>query len=152
MNRYDGFGELNRGECLRLLTLVPIGRVVYTRDALPAVLPVDFSLDQDFSVVMRTSAASDMAHAVDGAVVAFEADRFDEATRTGWTVIVTGRAALVTAPRERERLRAAGLRSWVIATDEAFIRIAPELVTGRLLRGHRYGEDERGTPSVASVT
>ncbi|GAU69813.1 hypothetical protein SSP35_14_01470 [Streptomyces sp. NBRC 110611] len=129
---------------------MPIGRIVFTDDALPAVLPVNFSLDRDHSVVLRTSTVSRMAHAVDGAVVAFQADSFDEAAHTGWSVIVTGRATLVTDPREREELRAVGLRSWMAVPEEAFVRISPELVTGCILRGH-WGGGERGTPPLAGV-
>ncbi len=71
---------------------VPVGRVVYTRQALPAVLPLNFSLDTDSSVVLRTSVSSDLVRAIDGVVVAFEADEFDAASRSGWSVVVTGRA------------------------------------------------------------
>ncbi|MFF4603192.1 pyridoxamine 5'-phosphate oxidase family protein [Streptomyces sp. NPDC001339] len=151
MDRYDGFRELDRQECLRLLSLVPIGRIVYTDDALPAVLPVDFFLDRDHSVVVRTSAGSRMAHAVDGAVVAFQADRFDDAAHTGWSVIVTGRATLVTDARDKEQLHAAGLRAWAAVPEDVFIRISLELVTGCVLRGHRQGGGERGTPPLAGV-
>ncbi len=152
MDPHDGLRELDRHECLRLLSLVPIGRIVYTHDALPAVLPVNFSLDHDHSVVLRTSAASRLAHAVDGAVVAFQADWFDEAAHTGWSVIVTGRATLVTDPRDKEQLRAVGLRSWMAVPEEAFIRISPELVTGCMLRGDWQGGGERGgTQPLAGV-
>lgn len=131
MHRHDGFRELDRQECLRLLGRVPIGRIVYTDEALPAVLPVNFSLDHDGSVLLRTSAASRVARALDQAVVAFEADRFDEAARTGWSVVVVGGATLVTDPVERERLLRTGPRSWAPVPDGVFIRIRPELVTGR---------------------
>lgn len=133
MHRQDGFRELDRQECLRLLAQVPIGRIVYTDGALPAVLPVNFSLDHDFSVLLRTAAASHLARAVDNAVVAFEADQFDLAARTGWSVIVTGRATLVTDPREYERLSTSGPRSWAPTPDGVFIRIDPELISGRAL-------------------
>ncbi|TJZ96537.1 pyridoxamine 5'-phosphate oxidase family protein [Actinacidiphila oryziradicis] len=116
-----------------LLALAPIGRIVYTQQALPAVLPVNFWLDRDFSIVLRTSAASRMARAVDNAVVAFEVDQFDEAAHTGWSVVVTGRATLVTDPGERKRLRDSGVRSWTAPVEEVFITVAPELVTGRAL-------------------
>ncbi|MGW5114219.1 pyridoxamine 5'-phosphate oxidase family protein [Streptomyces noursei] len=151
MHGNDGLHQLNQRECLRLLTLVPIGRVVYTHEALPAVLPVTFSLDQEHAVVFRTSARSRMAHAVDGAVVAFEADWFDEAVQSGWSVVVTGRAALVTDRREQERLHAVGLRSWVSVPEDAFIRIAPDLVTGRLLQGQAVGGAGRGGTSLADA-
>ncbi|MFE3651341.1 pyridoxamine 5'-phosphate oxidase family protein [Streptomyces sp. NPDC059152] len=147
----NGLQELDLAECLRLLTLVPIGRIVYTHDALPAVLPVNFSLDQDHAVVFRTSAQSRVALAVDSAVVAFEADWFDEATQSGWSVVVTGCALRVTDRGEQDRLRAVGLRSWVTVPADAFIRIVPELVTGRLLHGHPHGGDDRHAASMADT-
>ncbi|GAA3494686.1 pyridoxamine 5'-phosphate oxidase family protein [Streptomyces prasinosporus] len=137
----DGFREVGRQECLRLMAEVSVGRIVYTRRALPAVLPVNFSLDDDGAVVLRTSAASDLVRAVDGAVVAFEADDVDAARHSGWSVVVTGTATVVTDPAEHERLARTGPVSWVPAPREVFVRIEPELVTGRELIGGRtlYG-------------
>ncbi|MEU3415062.1 MULTISPECIES: pyridoxamine 5'-phosphate oxidase family protein [unclassified Streptomyces] len=133
----DGSRVLDRPECLRLLAKAPVGRVVYTRHALPAVLPVNFSLDADRSVLLRTSAGSELVRAVDGVVVAFEADDFDAATRSGWSVVVTGRATVVTDPGEHERLSRTGPRSWVVTRDGVFVRIEAELVTGREIGGAR---------------
>ncbi|MDX3797329.1 pyridoxamine 5'-phosphate oxidase family protein [Streptomyces sp. AK04-3B] len=137
----DGFRELGRPECLRLLTQVPVGRIVYTRKALPAVLPVNFCLDHDGAVLLRTSAFSQLVRAIDGAVVAFETDQVDAAAHSGWSVVVTGEAALVTDPAEHARLLLAGPRSWAPAPQEVFVRIDPELVTGRELVAGRtlYG-------------
>ncbi|WP_369153354.1 pyridoxamine 5'-phosphate oxidase family protein [Streptomyces sp. R17] len=139
----DGFRELGRQECLRLMAKVPVGRIVFTRRALPAVLPVNFSLDDGGAVLLRISAAADLVRAIDGAVVAFEADDVDAATHSGWSVVVTGSAAVVTDPAEHERLARTGPVSWVPAPQEVFVRIAPELVTGRELIGGRtlYGVD-----------
>ncbi|MGW3944345.1 pyridoxamine 5'-phosphate oxidase family protein [Streptomyces phaeochromogenes] len=137
----DGFRELGRHECLRRLAKVPIGRIVHTRQALPAVLPVNFGLDDDGSVLLRTSAVSELVRAIDGTVVAFEADEVDAATHAGWSVVVTGSAAVVTDPAERERLARTGPRSWAPSPEEVFVRIEPELVAGRELVGGRtmYG-------------
>jgi nitroimidazol reductase NimA-like FMN-containing flavoprotein (pyridoxamine 5'-phosphate oxidase superfamily) len=139
----DGFRELDRPECLRLLAKVPVGRIVHTRDALPAVLPLNFTLDGDGAVVLRTAAASELVRAIDGSVVAFQADEVDAAAHSGWSVVVTGPAAVVTDPAERERLNRTGPRSWAPSPDEVFVRIEPELVTGRALLGGRtlYGVD-----------
>ncbi|MEU6230004.1 pyridoxamine 5'-phosphate oxidase family protein [Streptomyces sp. NPDC047042] len=130
----DGFRELDRSECLRLLARAPVGRVVHTRQALPAVLPVNFALDGE-AVVVRTSAASELVRAIDGAVVSFEADEVDAAAHSGWSVIVTGRAKLVTEQAVHERLLRNGPRSWGPWPEEVFVRIEPELVTGRELTG-----------------
>ncbi|WP_338895164.1 pyridoxamine 5'-phosphate oxidase family protein [Streptomyces sp. TG1A-60] len=137
MSQNDAFRSLDRQECLRLLAKVPVGRVVYTRQALPAVLPINFSLDTDASVLLCTSPDSDLVRAIDGVVVAFEADEFDAATRSGWSVVVTGRATVVTDPAEHERLSQDGPMSWMPLKDAVFVRIESEMVTGRELNGAR---------------
>lgn len=139
----DGFHELGRQECLRRLAKVPVGRIVYTRQALPAVLPVNFGLDGEGAVVLRTSAASELVRAIDGAVVAFEVDDVDAVRHSGWSVIVTGTAVVVTDPAEHERLDRTVSASWAPSPQGVFVRIEPELVTGRELVGGRtpYGVD-----------
>ncbi|MEW1775464.1 pyridoxamine 5'-phosphate oxidase family protein [Streptomyces sp. NPDC086777] len=143
----DGFRELDRYECLRLLARAAVGRIVHTRHALPAVLPVNFCLDRDSAVLLRTSAVSELVRAIDGAVVAFEADEVDAEAHSGWSVVVTGRATVVTDPVEQQRLALTGPRSWVASPEEAFVRIEPELVTGRELVAGRtmYGVDLRAS-------
>jgi nitroimidazol reductase NimA-like FMN-containing flavoprotein (pyridoxamine 5'-phosphate oxidase superfamily) len=140
MLQNDAFSALDRQACLRLLAKMPVGRVVYTRQALPAILPINFFLDTDASVVLRTSPDSNLVRAIDGVVVAFEADEFDGATRSGWSVVVTGRATVVTDPAEHERLSQAGPGSWMPLRDTVFLRIESELVTGRELRETRDTE------------
>ncbi|MDR3081788.1 MAG: pyridoxamine 5'-phosphate oxidase family protein [Streptomyces sp.] len=139
----DGFRELERQECLRLLTKVPVGRIVHTRQALPAVVPLNFRLDDDGAVVVRVSAFSELVRAIDGSVVAFEADEIDVNAQSGWSVVVTGSAAVVTDRTECERLARTGPRPWAPSPKEVFVRIQPELVTGRELVGGRtmYGVD-----------
>ncbi|MFF4822879.1 pyridoxamine 5'-phosphate oxidase family protein [Streptomyces sp. NPDC001312] len=133
MSDNDGFRSMDRQECLRLMAEVPVGRVVYTRQALPAVLPVNFAVAADASVLLRTSAGSDLVRAVDGVVVAFEADAFDAESRSGWSVVVTGRATVVTDPVEHERLMRTGPRSWMPIEEDVFIRIDATMVAGREL-------------------
>ncbi|MGW3498530.1 pyridoxamine 5'-phosphate oxidase family protein [Streptomyces sp. NPDC001020] len=139
----DGFRELERQECLRLLAQVPVGRIVHTRQALPAVVPLNFRLDDDGAVVVRISAFSELMRAIDGSVVAFEADEIDTSAQSGWSVVVTGSAAVVTDRGECERLARTGPRPWAPSPKEVFVRIQPELVTGRELVGGRtlYGVD-----------
>ncbi|MFD3730901.1 pyridoxamine 5'-phosphate oxidase family protein [Streptomyces sp. NPDC058632] len=133
----DGFRALGRPECLRLLAEVPVGRVVYTRQALPAVLPVDFSLDPDGSVLLSTSRDSDLVRAIDGVVVAFEADDFQPERRSGWSVVITGRAAVVTEPVEHERLLRTAPDTRMPMRDGVFVRIEAGMVSGRELTGLR---------------
>ncbi|MFE9331506.1 pyridoxamine 5'-phosphate oxidase family protein [Streptomyces sp. NPDC006925] len=131
----DGFRELDRRECFRRLASARLGRLVHTRHALPAVLPVTFRLDHDGAVLLRTPAASELARAIDQVVVAFEVDDVDERAASGWSVVVTGRAAVVTDPLEQARLRRNGPGSWAPSAEGLFLRVDPALVAGRELAG-----------------
>jgi nitroimidazol reductase NimA-like FMN-containing flavoprotein (pyridoxamine 5'-phosphate oxidase superfamily) len=112
-----------------LLDTTPVGRVVFTDRALPAVLPVAFVLDAD-SVVIRTARGSRLARAARDAVLAFEADHISPRTQSGWSVVVTGQAEVETDPGEIQRLGAL-LRAWVPGLKDVFIRIPLTVVTGR---------------------
>ena len=65
--------QLTRGDCLRLLATVPIGRIIYTRQALPAVELVNFALEAG-DIIIRTDRSGKLAAAAREAIVAFEAD------------------------------------------------------------------------------
>ncbi|NUT30882.1 MAG: pyridoxamine 5'-phosphate oxidase family protein, partial [Streptomyces sp.] len=108
--------ELDGAEALRLLASVPLGRIVFTRHALPTVRPVNHVLD-DGDIVIRThegAALTSHAQRADGpgVVVAYEADAIDPRTHLGWSVVVTGYARLVTDPDDLARCRAL-VRPWV---------------------------------------
>ncbi|BFV56028.1 pyridoxamine 5'-phosphate oxidase family protein [Kitasatospora sp. CMC57] len=125
---------LSEADCLQLLRTVPIGRVVYTEHALPAVLPVAFELTPDDRLVLGLRAGSSLSRALDGTVAAFQADRLDPITRSGWSVLVHGRAELVRDEADRQRLLRSGPRPWCGGGEErTFARITPELVSGRRL-------------------
>jgi uncharacterized protein len=84
-------------ECLRLLADAVVGRLVYTRDALPAIRPVPFVLSRD-DVVIPVRQGSPLLDAVRNAVVAFETDRYDPAARTCWSVTVVGPSRVLAGP------------------------------------------------------
>lgn len=121
--------ELSREECLALLPTVPVGRLVYTDRALPAVVPVNFVVDRS-SIVVRTGAGSALAAAVRGSIVAFEVDEFDRAARNGWSVVVTGQARQVVEPEELARLTALDLAPYAPGRHH-FLVVPVELVNGR---------------------
>jgi len=125
--------QLARDECLKLMSSVPAGRVIYTRQALPAVELVNFALYEG-DIVLRTDRSGKLAAATRGAVVAFEADCLDFASRAGWSVTAIGPSREVTDPGEIARLRAIGLSSWAPGAREHFIRISPVILNGRYLR------------------
>ena len=127
--------HLSRDECMRLMGSVPVGRIVYTRQALPAVELVNFAL-VDGDIVVRTSAEGKLAAATRGAVVAFEADTVDLDVQAGWSVTIVGQARAVTDDEEIRRLEQVALTSWVPGQSGHFIRIWPAIVNGRRVGGH----------------
>ncbi len=126
----SGLQVLSRQECLRLLSCAPIGRIVFTDRALPAVQPVNFRLDGEH-IVIRTSIGSKLAAATRHAVVAFEADEFDPDLRTGWSVTVVGHARAVHDLDEIARLAALPLTAWAPGNRDHYIVVEAEQVTGR---------------------
>ncbi|WP_198664393.1 pyridoxamine 5'-phosphate oxidase family protein [Jiangella endophytica] len=131
-----GLEKLGRSDCYALLASVPIGRIVFTEGALPAVQPVNFVLDGD-DVIIRTSMGSKLAAATRSAVVAFEADQYDEDALTGWSVVLVGRADAVVDEAERQRLATLGLTPWAPGIRPHYIRIRPEIVRGRRIPPRR---------------
>jgi nitroimidazol reductase NimA-like FMN-containing flavoprotein (pyridoxamine 5'-phosphate oxidase superfamily) len=125
--------SFSREQCLALVASVSIGRVVYTDQALPAVVPMNFVLDGD-EVVIHTGSGSTLAAAIRNAVVAFQVDDFDSDTTTGWSVTITGRARLVDGGEEATGLARLPLRPWVPTKNGQFIRIP-----ARHVGGHRLG-------------
>ena len=113
---------------------VPVGRIIYTRRGLPAVELVNFALDYG-DIVIRTDRSGKLAVAARGAVVAFEADQLDLAGQSGWSVTAIGPSGEMTDPGELARLQEIGLGSWAPGAREHFIRISPQLMNGRYLRG-----------------
>jgi nitroimidazol reductase NimA-like FMN-containing flavoprotein (pyridoxamine 5'-phosphate oxidase superfamily) len=135
MSRYpadhSGLEILPYDECLRLLGTVPVGRVSFFADGEIVVLPVNHVMDGS-DPVFRTARGSKLSAAEGQEVVAFEADAYDEHTRTGWSVLVNGRAHAIYEDPDIRHLSRLGLQPWAASAKHAFwIRIRPVSITGR---------------------
>jgi uncharacterized protein len=128
---HAGLEALPLDACLELLASVPLGRLGFHTDGELVVLPVNHALDgQD--IVFRATQGSKLTVAEQEDLVAFEADDYDERTRAGWSVLVTGRATVVYDEAETARLGQLGLEPWATAVPHPFwIRIRPVSVSGR---------------------
>lgn len=122
--------ELSAADSLRLLAGVPLGRVVFTHHALPAIRPVNHIV-ADGQIVIRSSPGTVLSTelAAFETVVAFEADELDVEQRLGWSVVVTGVARLVRDQGEVAHYKDI-LRPWVAGEMDQVIRIRPEIITG----------------------
>jgi nitroimidazol reductase NimA-like FMN-containing flavoprotein (pyridoxamine 5'-phosphate oxidase superfamily) len=124
--------ELDEAECLRLLAGHEIGRVVFTEAALPAAQPVTYLLDEE-EIVFRTGGGSRLAAATRNAVVAFQVDRIDPDTRTGWTVLGVGQAYEVVVPERLADLAERIPAPWAPHRTTHTIAIPLQRLSGRRL-------------------
>lgn len=118
--------DLSVDTCLDLLRTVPVGRLVFTEDALPAVRPVNFVLRDRFIIMQGT--VGSWADKLHNTLVAFEADQIDPKTHSGWSVIVLGKAHLAPDPIAQENITS---RSWVPGRSGHFLILPIEKITGR---------------------
>lgn len=125
----NGLEVLGRAHCLELLGTVPIGRIVYTHRALPAIRPVNFAVHEDH-IVIRTSGTGSLTNATRGSVVAFQADHFADEPSGAWSVMIIGRAREVSDPERIRRLSELRLEPWTEGRG-GFITISIETISGR---------------------
>jgi len=123
---------LSTEECLRLLAEHParVGRITAASER-PDILPVNYCLDDHGMVVLRTEPGKKLDAAARGRFVAFEVDEMEPEARRGWSVLIRGWAEEVTDAEDIARLRQLPLRSWAPGSRDHFVRIRPEIVSGR---------------------
>jgi nitroimidazol reductase NimA-like FMN-containing flavoprotein (pyridoxamine 5'-phosphate oxidase superfamily) len=118
-------------ECWACLRSVPVGRLVYTERALPAIRPVNFALHGNCVVIW--SLRGSKVRSIRQQVVAFEADHFDPATHTGWSVVVIGKVEVVSDEDELLSVIEAERRPWIAGEFDHVLRIPVQEMTGRRL-------------------
>lgn len=124
---------LSKPDAVELLASAAVGRVVFTDAALPAVVPITFAVHNG-AVVMRTAADTRLAAAADGGVLALEADDVDPVARTGWSVVVTGVAEIVTDPVEWAVINSL-VEPFAPGANIVAVRLPMTVVTGRRVTG-----------------
>jgi uncharacterized protein len=117
-----------------MLAQAQVGRVGFVIDGQPEILPVNYALDGD-TVLFRTSENS-VLNRVSMTQVAFEVDSIDEATHSGWSVLVRGQADCIAdaVDATSERIRRLTLITWAPGEREMWFTIRPASITGRRLR------------------
>jgi hypothetical protein len=106
--------------------------LVFTENALPAVLPVNFWLASP-GLVLRTGPGSELEAAKRGDVLAFQADAIDPVGSSGWSVLMVGRASVVVDIDRLVNVVDAEHRPWIRGAGDHVIQIAGERITGRRL-------------------
>ncbi len=134
--QHVGLDVLAEHECVRLLSSNTFGRVAVSVAALPAIFPIHYAL-LDGDPVFRTDAGAKLTAASEGHILCLEIDQCDPVTHTGWSVMVTGPAHVITDIDELERASMLPLRPWV-GHGDLFVRLKAVIVTGRRIDGPVY--------------
>ena len=130
---HAGMEVLGYEECLRLAASEPVGRIAFAEGGDIHVFPVNHRV-VDGLVAFCTADGTKLAAAMEGSIVAFEVDRYDADSRTGWSVLIKGRAQLADEGTVQARLAAAGVRPWRKQLPRPeWVVILPDVVTGRRL-------------------
>lgn len=135
--------ELSREECIGLLASHHFGRLAVVINETPMIRPVNYAFDHaSQSVVFRTARGSKLQALLHATRASFEIDGIDDATRSGWSVIIQGVTAEVTVPNDIGRLNRLGLDYWAPGPKPHWVRIRVRTVSGRrivLASGHAPG-------------
>lgn len=128
---HRGLVVLDPEECDALLASTAVGRIAFMSYGRPLVLPVTYAY-RDREIVFRTGIGAKLEAAARHDVMSFEIDGWDEETRTGWSVVVQGRADLVSDDEAIAELESIGLPSWAQRDRiPGWVRLIPDQITGR---------------------
>jgi nitroimidazol reductase NimA-like FMN-containing flavoprotein (pyridoxamine 5'-phosphate oxidase superfamily) len=120
-------------DCFGLLEPGGVGRVGFTSAEGIVIVPVNFAVTGK-TIIIRTAPDTLLAvHANEP--VSFEADRYDESRREGWSVLVQGHAHTVNVEHEVQRLEhVTRLEPWAGGGRDIYVRITPTQISGRRIR------------------
>lgn len=143
MNTSDAV-VLTESECWSLLERHVVARLAVDVGGHPDIFPINYMIDNE-SIVFRTGAGTKLAAAVLSRHVAIEIDGL-EVDGSVWSVVVKGVAHEVTDMDERFSMDDLPLYPWIASDKPNFVRIVPELTTGR-----RFHIVERELPTHATA-
>jgi nitroimidazol reductase NimA-like FMN-containing flavoprotein (pyridoxamine 5'-phosphate oxidase superfamily) len=128
-----GLEVIGLEECLTLLASRPYGRLAYVDAGAPTIVVVNHLVDGP-TVVLRSLDGGKLAAAIFERPVAFELDDLEFATRSGWSVVVRGRAEIVDDTEVGKY--DVWLDSWAVkdGARTTWVRILADEISGRRLR------------------
>jgi len=120
--------ELNDEQSWRLLEGTRHGRLVVSVAGEPDIFPVNY-VSSNGKLYLRTAPGNKLAQLTINSAVLFEADGIlsDEA----WSVILRGKARVLSNSAELAAVEELGLKSWVPTLKDFYVEIEPDSVSGR---------------------
>lgn len=124
---------LGESECRALLADCQTGRVAVVAPDGPHIIPVNYAL-VDESIVFRTAPFTLLATLAPQHTVAFEVERTDDVTRSGWSVLARGQAVVIHDHREIEHIRRVWEPvPWADGRRHLHLRVSYRDLTGRMI-------------------
>ncbi len=120
--------ELNDEQSWRLLEGTRHGRLVVSVAGEPDIFPVNY-VSSNGKLYLRTAPGNKLAQLTINSAVLFEADGIlsDEA----WSVVLRGRARVLSNSAELAEVEELGLKSWVPTLKDFYVEIEPASISGR---------------------
>ena len=126
--------ELSTSSCWALLRGAAVGRMALqgTNDEIE-VFPVNFIVDHG-SIVFKTATGTKLSLADQQGKAAFEADGYDFYEGTAWSVVLRGTPQVVKHHDDVIDAFDLQIRSWLVGNKPIYVRLAPDVMTGRRFR------------------
>ncbi len=125
--------ELPVSACWALLRTTTVGRLAVWVEDHPDIFPLNFAVDHG-TVVFRSAAGTKVAAALSDSPVALEADGYDAASATAWSVVLRGHAEEIRRVEDLMDTMDLPLFPWQAGDKGRFIRIVPTSTSGRGFR------------------
>jgi transcriptional regulator with XRE-family HTH domain len=121
-------------ECKQHLAGGGIGRFLFVEPGRgPVAIPVNFRMDGD-DVVFRTGSGDSVSAGLHESRVSFDVDHLDDALSEGWSVLITGKAGVITDEAELARVQALHIEPWAGGDRPIYVRLTGSQITGRRIR------------------
>lgn len=120
--------RLTDDQCWALLERERFGRLATNALGVMDITPINYVADQR-TLLIRTAPGSKLLELTVNPDVAFEID--ERANGYAWSVVLKGRARMLTDPNEIALAERAGLRTQLATEKHIWIRIEPTQVNGR---------------------
>jgi nitroimidazol reductase NimA-like FMN-containing flavoprotein (pyridoxamine 5'-phosphate oxidase superfamily) len=125
--------RLDRSQCLELLGSQVCGRLAYVaRAGVPDVVPVNYSVHAGH-LLIRSGPGPKLQAAERRERVALQIDEIDHTRRTGWSVVVIGRARRLSVQEQRALLPEEVPETWAAGPRMSVLAVRMERVDGRRL-------------------
>lgn len=126
--------QLSTSACWALLRRSDVGRMaLHGEDDEIEIFPLNFVVDRD-SIVFKTAAGTKLSLASGHRRAAFEVDAFDFYEGTAWSVVLRGVPTVIRHDDEALADLEQQIRPWHVGNKPAYVRLTPDVVTGRRFR------------------